>query len=234
MSALKIRNLRFRYAPEQAQSAWTVNISNLDLDRGEQVLLTGSSGRGKSTLLFLIAGLLEPTEGNIIVGGSDVHALRGSKRDQYRGRHIGMIFQTFNLLHGFSAAENILAALMFSDVPGREHRKLAEDTLRKLGITQPNADADKLSVGQQQRVAVARAVACNPLLVLADEPTASLDPELASSAMDLIQETCRQRGAALLCTSHDPSMARRFDRRLTLDELAVQPQPAATAEALPR
>jgi ABC-type lipoprotein export system ATPase subunit len=217
--ALDISGLRFRYAPG---ADWIVDIGSLRLQRAEQVLLTGGSGVGKSTLLQLIAGLMEPGEGRIDVAGRHMHALHGAARDQYRGRTIGMIFQTFNLLHGFSALENVLAAMMFSDIPRAEHRPRAEKLLTHLGIARINAQPSELSVGQQQRVAVARAVACDPVLVLADEPTASLDPENAVAAMDLIQQVCREKNAALLCVSHDPSMAARFKRRESLIALRGQ------------
>ena len=226
---LQLDRLRFRYSPTVV--GWNVDVNSLSLSSGEHILLSGSSGGGKSTLLYLIAGLLDPVEGRVLVGGTDLHSMRGGTRDLYRGRNIGMIFQTFNLLHGFSAVENVMAALMFSALPGREHRSYAADLLAKLGIKDPDADPDLMSVGQQQRVAVARAVACEPILVLADEPTASLDPELTIAAMDLIQETCRQRGAALLCTSHDPAMAQRFERRIALSELGAHAAPAKPALA---
>jgi putative ABC transport system ATP-binding protein len=222
MSALSISNLRFRY-DHAATSGWTVDIAHLQLERGEQMLLTGSSGRGKSTLLHLIAGLVDPSEGDVIVDGLRLSDLHGAKRDLFRGSRIGMIFQTFNLLHGFSAEENVLAALMFSDAkkfPPATHRQRARTLLSHLGIERHHAQPDQLSVGQQQRVAVARAIACNPVLVLADEPTASLDPGAGTVAMDLIQQSCREINAALLCVSHDPAMAQRFDRRASLDELA--------------
>jgi ABC-type lipoprotein export system ATPase subunit len=215
--ALRIAKLRFAYPG--VRSGWTTSVESLTLGRGEQVLLTGGSGSGKSTLLHLIAGLEEPAEGVVEVAGRKIHHLHGAARDRFRGRHIGMIFQTFNLLHGFSALENVLAALMFSDIPAREHRARALAALKKLDITRTDANPDELSVGQQQRIAVARAVVCSPELVLADEPTASLDPENAGAAMDLIQTTCKDLGAALLCVSHDPAMAERFPRRASLGEL---------------
>ncbi len=220
--ALRIANLRFRYRGDRGAGAaeWIVDISALALARGEQALLTGGSGSGKSTLLQLVAGLLDPDEGRVEVAGQAVHALHGARRDLFRGRRIGMIFQTFNLLHGFSSVENVMAALMFSAIPRREHRLLAGDALRRLGIERMDAPVDQMSVGQQQRVAVARAVVCDPELVLADEPTASLDPENAQGAMDLIQSACRERGSALLCVSHDPALASRFERRVALHELA--------------
>jgi ABC-type lipoprotein export system ATPase subunit len=184
------------------------------------MLLTGGSGRGKSTLLQLISGLLDPIAGTVVVDGQEIHALHGARRDLFRGRTIGMIFQTFNLLHGFSALENVMVAMMFSAIPRREHKGRAAALLSHLGIERPGAAPDALSVGQQQRVAVARALACDPVLVLADEPTASLDPENSATAMDLIQAACREKGAALLCTSHDPAMRERFERRASLAELA--------------
>jgi len=188
-------------------------MPSLTVSRGEQVLLTAGSGQGKSTLLSLIAGLMEPTSGRVEVAGTVVHSLHGAGRDLFRGRHIGMIFQTFNLLMGFSAAENVMAALMFSAVPRGVHGQRAKALLGSLGIDRPDRPVERMSVGQQQRVAVARALACGPVLVLADEPTASLDPENAGAAMDLIQNACRQTGAALLCVSHDPAMTARFARR---------------------
>lgn len=217
-TALSIRDLKFRYAASDA--SWVINIPRLDLARAEPMLLTGGSGSGKSTLLQLIAGLVEPGSGSVTVDGQNVHALSGAKRDLFRGRKIGMIFQTFHLLHGFTALENVMAALMFSAIPRGEHRRRAAELLTHLGISRHDALPDQLSVGQQQRVAVARAVACDPVLVLADEPTASLDPENSAAAVELIQSACREKNAALLCVSHDPAMAERFARRESLHGLA--------------
>ncbi|MCA9311996.1 MAG: ABC transporter ATP-binding protein [Phycisphaerales bacterium] len=214
--ALSIRSLSFAYPG----SSWCLSVDALDVAAGEQVLLTGGSGRGKSTLLHLVAGLENPDAGTVRVAGTDIHGLRGAKRDLFRGRHVGMIFQTFNLLHGFSALENVMAALMFSAVPRREHRQRARGLLEQLGIERIGASPTELSIGQQQRVAVARALVVEPALVLADEPTASLDPENTVAAMTMIQDACRERNAALLCVSHEPVMRDRFPRRHTLDELA--------------
>jgi putative ABC transport system ATP-binding protein len=218
--ALSIQGLRFQYPAQDEEAPWRLSVPLLVLERGEQVLLAAGSGRGKSTLLSLIAGIMDPHAGSVRVAGVDVHALLGHKRDLFRGRHIGMIFQTFNLLTGFSALENVMAALMFSEQPAAGHREKASAALGSLGITRQNALVERMSVGQQQRVAVARAVVCDPVLVLADEPTASLDPENSANAMGLIQDACRAKGAALLCVSHDPGMAARFERREELEKIA--------------
>ena len=219
-SALTISNLRFRYERSAAVgSPWIVDVPSLSLERGEQMLVVGRSGRGKSTLLQMMAGLMRPSEGTVMVGGTDLYGLGEAARDGFRGRTIGMVFQTLNLLQGFTAEQNVMAALMFSRIPVREHAERARALLKRLGVERPGALAEELSVGQQQRVAVARAVVCDPVLVLADEPTASLDPENAQIAMDLLQQACREKNAALLCVSHDPAMAARFARRATLDEL---------------
>jgi len=225
--ALQIEHLRLRYSESNSQPL-VVDIESLELPHAEQLLLTGRSGSGKSTLLYLIAGLMEPSAGRVLVNGQDVHELRGERRDLFRGAMIGMIFQTFNLLQGFTALENVMAPMMFSEIPAREHRDRAMSLLRTLEIDQPSRRVEAMSIGQQQRVAIARAVACEPVLVLADEPTASLDPENALAAMDLIQQTCQKQGAALLCTSHDPALADRFEQRADLATLSSSAPKLAT------
>ncbi|CAN5843737.1 ABC transporter ATP-binding protein [soil metagenome] len=229
-SALRLQGVRFKY-----REGFAVQVPSFSLAPGEQALLTGPSGSGKSTLLHIIAGLVDVQAGKVEVAGVDMAGLRGARRDLHRGAHLGMIFQTFNLLQGFTAAENVMAALMFSRVPRAEHRRRAEDLLMRLGLNAPGAPVERLSIGQQQRVAVARAVACGPALVLADEPTASLDPENAAGAMALIQTACREAGAALLCVSHDPSLAALFTRRERMESIAMTSATAApSAPTQPR
>lgn len=218
--ALSITDLVFRYSGTEFTTPPILNIAALELAPGEQILLTGGSGTGKSTLLQLIAGLMEPSSGRITIAGTDVHSLHGGARDRFRGTKIGMIFQTFNLLLGFTARENVMAALLFSGHDHKDPQSHAGELLRTLGIERPDALVDRLSVGQQQRVAVARAIACSPAIVLADEPTASLDPDNAAKSMDLIQQACRSCNAALLCVSHDPAMVARFTRVESLTELS--------------
>jgi ABC-type lipoprotein export system ATPase subunit len=193
-----------------------LSVPSLALAQGEQVLLVAPSGGGKSTLLHLIAGLEDPDAGSISVADMPIGSLRGAVRDAFRGASIGMVFQTFNLLHGFSAIENLMVAMMFSSVPVATHNSRARALLAELGIDRPEQAVETMSVGQQQRVAVARALACRPTLVLADEPTASLDPSNAATAIALLQRACRDHGAALLCTSHDPSLRAHFSRVIDL------------------
>ncbi|HYE62018.1 MAG TPA: ABC transporter ATP-binding protein [Phycisphaerales bacterium] len=228
-AALNITGLSFSY--QSGEQPFRLDLPSLSLASGEQCLLTAASGRGKSTLLALIAGLIDPHRGTIEVAGTNIHSLHGHKRDLFRGRHIGMIFQTFNLLQGFTALENVKAALMLAGHSPRVQQEKAKALLDRLGIARQGALVETLSVGQQQRVAVARAMAVDPVLVLADEPTASLDPENAVAAMDLIQGLCREKNAALLCVSHDPSMASRFARReaLNVGEAAASGAPAGGA-----
>jgi len=212
--ALEIDALAFRYP-----GGFELRMPRLHLARGEEMLLVGRSGCGKSTLLQLIAGLLDPSSGAIRVGSTAIHTLHGAARDRFRGRSLGMVFQTFHLLHGFSARENVLIALLMGDLPKRDADARAESLLRSLGIDRLDAPAEELSVGQQQRVAIARALACRPTLVLADEPTASLDPENALNAVRVLRDACRDEGAALLVVSHDPSLEAHFARRERLESL---------------
>jgi ABC-type lipoprotein export system ATPase subunit len=208
-AALRIRDLRFRRT-----HGFALRVPELDLGAGEMALLAGGSGAGKSTLLWLVAGLLRADAGSIEVAGQRIDAMRESDRDRVRARHIGIVFQTHQLLPDFTAEQNVAIALMAAGEPERTHLPRARDLLRSLGVERTGARVNDLSVGQQQRVAVARAIACRPALVLADEPTASLDAESGAVAMDLIQKACRDAGAALLCASHDASMQARFGRSI--------------------
>jgi ABC-type lipoprotein export system ATPase subunit len=209
--ALRLHDLRFTYPGSLA-----LEVPSLRLEAGDELLLEGSSGSGKSTLLHLIAGLLEPSKGTIEIAGESLTSARGASRDRLRGRQIGMIFQTFNLLTGFSAAENIAIAMLLAGRPAAEHRPRAEKLLSSLGVDAIDRPVERLSVGQQQRVAVARSLAAKPALVLADEPTASLDPDHAERVVSMIRGACREEGAALLLTSHDPSMRELFADRIDI------------------
>ncbi len=217
-AAIEIDSLQFSY-----RDGFSLAVPAFRLGESEQVLLAGTSGCGKSTLLHLIAGLEDGSRGSISIAGTGIGSMRGAARDAFRGRTIGMVFQTHHLLPGFSARENLVIAMMSSAIPQAQRGPRADELLGAVGLSPADRDrpADRLSVGQQQRVAVARAVAAKPALVLADEPTASLDPENADNAIALLRETCQAAGAALLCTSHDPAMRPRFDRVVELSSIVI-------------
>ncbi len=217
-SALSIRALSFSYPARERANGFHLSIEAFDLARASECLLVGRSGGGKSTFLQLVAGLLEPSHGSIAIEGVELFAPT-TNRDLLRGAKLGFVFQTFNLLQGFSAAENLLVALMFSAIPKADWQARSASLLEKLGIDAPNARVEELSVGQQQRVAIARSLVCRPALVLADEPTASLDPENARIAIALLREHCAAEGAALLVVSHDPSLVPLFARVEQLADL---------------
>ncbi len=211
-TAVRLENLNFDYGED-----FSLSIKELSLNKGEMALISGGSGSGKSTLLWLIAGLLRARSGSITVAGERMDGASESAADRIRSRHIGLVFQTHHLLPEFTAQDNVALALMAAGEPEKTHASRSRELLNKLGIERVNVPVANLSVGQQQRVAVARAIVCKPTIVLADEPTASLDEVKASQAMDLIQQACREAGAALLCASHDRAMQSRFERVIQVD-----------------
>lgn len=185
---------------------------SLELKEGERVALIGPSGIGKSTLLHLISGILRPDQGSIVFRGQELNDLKEAALDSFRARNIGYIFQSFYLLEGLTVLENVEAAVTFA---GANHYDRAHDLLCKMGL-EDRLDhfPAQLSVGQRQRVAVARAVVNSPPLILADEPTANLDRVRAEEVLALITESCESSGAALLVVSHAPETLKEFDRIL--------------------
>jgi len=217
MAVLRLDNLIKRYRSPEGVAQTVIDVPNFTLEPGQQVALAGESGCGKTTLLNLIAGILAPDEGVVEVAGTDIAALGESRRDAWRARHIGYVFQTFNLLQGYTAIENVELGMMFGSGVDKGY---AASLLEKMGMGdrlhyRPRA----LSVGQQQRVAVARALANRPQLVLADEPTGNLDPVRAREALGLIRDLAAEQGAALLLVSHDESLLSQFDDVRQLVEL---------------
>ena len=177
-------------------------MPSFDVDAGQQVAIAGTSGSGKTTFLNIIAGLLAPTSGDVVWDGDVVSGMGEAKRDAWRARELGYVFQTFNLLGGYTALENVTLGMMFGPGPDRA---FATSLLERLGLADRLRHRPaQLSIGQQQRVALARALANRPRLVLADEPTGNLDPRFALEALGLLRELCREQGAALICVSHDP------------------------------
>jgi ABC-type lipoprotein export system ATPase subunit len=220
--SVSIDNLQKRYIGPDGSVVPVIDIEKFSLADSEQVALIGTSGSGKTTLLHLIAGILAPDQGSIQfqINGStaDIARLSEAKRDVFRGRYIGYIFQTHHLLGGFTAMENVQLGMTFTGRPADP--AWAKHLLNEVGLSQRlNYKPEKLSVGQQQRVAVARALANRPKLVLADEPTGALDSKNAQQVLELIRKLCGEVGASLLLVSHDLNIAKQLSRVVSLSEL---------------
>ena len=187
------------------------------MDKGQQIALSGTSGSGKTTLLNLIAGILQPDEGQIELSGRSISGANEVVRDRLRAEMVGYIFQTFNLLQGYTCLENVLLGMSFG---GNLDKGLAVELLDHVGLSQRlNYYPRQLSTGQQQRVAVARALANSPKIVLADEPTGNLDPKNAAESLSLIRQTCRDHDAALLIVSHDRAVLDQFEDSRNLSDI---------------
>lgn len=214
---LDVTNLQKSFVSPDGERMMIVDVPSFQLAEGEQVAVRGASGSGKTTFLNLIAGILQADQGKIMVAGHEMTALSEGGRDRARARTIGYVFQNFNLLQGYTALENVMLGMLFGvGVDARHARHLLE----RVGLSHRiNYRPAQLSIGQQQRVAVARALANHPKLVLADEPTGNLDLRHAGEALALIREVCRENGAALLLVSHDPAILAMFDRSEDLGDL---------------
>ena len=195
-----------------------LDVEEFRVDAGEQAVLLGRSGCGKTTLLHVIAGISMPDSGEVRIDGRDITQLDEAGRDRFRAETVGYVFQSFNLLPGFTALENVLLGMAFGR--GRRDVARARDLLGRVGLShrQRHKPAE-LSVGEQQRVAVARALANRPRLLLADEPTASVDSRHQQTVIDLIRETCEEEGVALLMVTHAPEVAAQFERAVQLENL---------------
>ncbi len=220
MSLLEIEGLQKSYRAPDGSVQTVLSIERFSMEAGERVALRGESGSGKTTLLHTIAGILRPDSGSVRILGTEVSRLGEADRDLFRARHVGYVFQSFHLLGGYSALENVLLGMVFgAGIQQSEAREL----LVRLGLGERlRYRPAQLSVGQQQRVALARALAGRPELVLADEPTGNLDRARADEALDLLSTLCRERGSALLCVSHDPAVLAHFERVVDLADLQRQ------------
>lgn len=193
-----------------------VNVMDMALARGEHIFLFGPSGSGKSTLLNLLAGIAHPTAGRVSILDQDMARLRWWRRDRFRARHIGVIFQQFNLIPYLSVEDNVLLARHFAHNRARQDHERAQEMLERLGLDGSVLDrkAGSLSVGQQQRVAVARALINEPELILADEPTSALDSEARDDFMALLKAEAARCQSALVFVSHDRALGEHFGEHL--------------------
>ena len=219
-TALTLENVRFRWP---GREAFGLSVPECQVARGESVLLLGESGSGKSTLLSLICGIVTADTGKVTIGDTDLACLRTGARDQFRAERIGVIFQQFNLLPYASVADNVRLPLRFA--PERRRRAAFDEAAtlcRALGLPDGimATKAGRLSVGQQQRVAVARALIGQPPLIVADEPTSALDAATQDTFLGLLFDRIAATGSSLLMVSHDERLGARFDRTVQLADIA--------------
>ena len=215
---LSIRQLKKSFTQPDGARVAVLDLPSFDLAQGEQVLLMGRSGCGKTTLLHIIAGITTPDSGTVEIAGLNLTKLSEAARDRFRAQHLGYVFQTFNLLAGFTALENVLLAMSFTGRRSDESR--ARQLLDRVGLGHRLTHRPaQLSVGEQQRVAVARALVNRPQLLLADEPTANVDARNQQQIVDLLREQCREENVSLLIVTHAPEVARQFERVEHLEQL---------------
>ncbi|MDE0820364.1 MAG: ABC transporter ATP-binding protein [Opitutales bacterium] len=213
MALLEIQNLEKYYPLPDGGSVKVLDVQEFKMKPGDKVVIHGESGSGKTTFLHLIAGILRADSGSVKLGGKELLIMSQSERDRLRATSIGYIFQTFNLLQGFTCLENVLLGMSFG--PGIDEGR-ARSLLFKVGLENRLSHYPRqLSVGQQQRVALARALANRPKLVLADEPTGNLDPANSRSAVELLQELCDADGTGLLVVSHDMKVMDSFSEKVS-------------------
>lgn len=218
MNAVELKQCQFSYTPHSPK---VIQIDHLEIKNGEKVFLYGPSGYGKSTLLNLMAGVLKPGSGELLVLGHNMSDLSPSKRDQFRGEKIGYIFQIFNLIPYLTIKENIiLPCLVNKNRTKEDYLRQAEELINALGLRDHvHKKVTDLSIGQQQRVAAARALIGDPQLVIADEPTSALDEKNTKEFMELLLSLWQMKKFTLLFVSHDERLKTHFDRTISLSEI---------------
>jgi putative ABC transport system ATP-binding protein len=221
---INLTNLRFAWQKEAI-----ININTLTIHKGQHVFIEGPSGSGKSTLLNLLGGVLTPQSGDITILGQSLNALSASQKDSFRANHIGFIFQQFNLIPYLSVIDNIILPCTFSEARKQKAIKrsgsLREEALRlltALGLTEPTLlqrNVNELSVGQQQRVAAARAMLGSPDIIIADEPTSALDNNHRQAFIKILFDECQKEDITLIFVSHDASLKHHFSHQIHLQQL---------------
>lgn len=217
MSVLQLTNVIKTYPdPETGSRKKVLDIPSFSLEQAEHVAVAGHSGGGKTTLLHCIAGIVAADSGNISISGTNIAGMSERKRDRFRADHIGYVYQTFNLIQGFTALENVMLGMLFS---GRGvAREKAEALLVQMGLKDRlHYKPAQMSVGQQQRVSIARAVANDPDIILADEPTGNLDPQSSADALELLRTVAK--GKMLLLVSHEQDVLDSFPRIISLADI---------------
>ena len=226
MAALvEARGLTKVYREGEAERVVLRDVA-VSIARGELAVVVGRSGSGKSTLLNLIGGIDTPTAGEVLIDGTPLTRLGERERTLYRRRHVGIIFQFFNLIPTLTVEENLLLPLELNERSGPEARRTVQQLLDEVGLAdRARSFPDRLSGGEQQRVAVARALAHDPVLILADEPTGNLDLETGYQVLDLLDRLVRRRGKTLLMVTHSPEVIGLADRLFSIDHGRLNERP---------
>ena len=215
---LLLKDIKKQYRQPNGEILPILDVPHYAVGDGEQVALIGPSGCGKTTLLHIIAGITPPNSGKVLLDNIEVTKYSESARDRIRADKLGYVFQTFNLLPAFSALENVLLGMTFAR--GKKDVPRAQSLLRRVGLeNRATHKPAAMSVGEQQRVAVARALANRPSLLLADEPTANIDPRNQQKIVDLICDTCREEKISLIMVTHSMQVADQFKRVDKLEEV---------------
>ena len=207
---IQIDNLNFGYAEHQILS-----IPHMQVNESEHLLILGSSGSGKTTLLHILGGLLSPKDGKVLIGETDLYGMSGAQRDRYRGQNIGLVFQKAHLISALTVMENLLLAQYLSGTAQDKGRVV--EVLKELNLgDKKNKKVRRLSQGEQQRVTIARALLNRPRLILADEPTASLDDKNAQIVIDMLKAQAAKYQASLIIATHDQRVKDSFELQLNL------------------
>jgi putative ABC transport system ATP-binding protein len=226
---IELRDLVFRYPSAEG---FSLEIPQLGIGAGDCVAVVGASGSGKTTLLGLMAGTLQPSTGAVVIEGTDLCSLDERQRRRFRVRRIGQVFQTFELLHYLTVLENVLLPHYIQGVGGKvgRTRERAHDLLDSVGLAaKAGSRPSELSQGEQQRVAVCRAMLNRPSLLLADEPTGNLDQANKQNVVDLLLEQARSNNSTLLMVTHDQSLLHSFPTVLDIHSLRCDPGPGPDA-----
>ncbi|QDT40267.1 Lipoprotein-releasing system ATP-binding protein LolD [Gimesia alba] len=215
--SLLLENVKKSYKEPDGSTLPILDIERFELKDNEQVVLIGESGSGKSTLLNVISGITAADSGKVTIAGTEIASMPEVVRDRFRAERIGFVFQTFNLLPAFSALENVLLGMSFSRK--KPNRDRAKELLALVGLEHRlHHHPKQMSVGEQQRVAVARALANQPKLLLADEPTANVDVANQETILHLLRDACAQNQIAMLLVTHSQEVAKQFERVETLTD----------------
>jgi putative ABC transport system ATP-binding protein len=218
MKVIEVKNVEKTYNDSEIQ-VHAIRGIDLDFEEGEFTAIVGPSGSGKTTLLNLLGGLDQPTAGEIIIGGTAIHTLKGSKLIDYRLHNIGFVFQSYNLIPVLTAKENVEFIMQMQGIPAVKRLARTRELLEKVGLgDRLNSRPSKLSGGQQQRVAVARALASKPRFILADEPTANLDSVSTANLLNIMEQLNREEKITFIFSTHDARVMKKARRVITIED----------------